>query len=112
MKRIYAYTSLLESKGKGTTAVASQADEDADKTSNVVLTAVEASPVLDIVAFAFSNGRIVLHDIKKDKSVLVFRTNSRPISMGFSKVERPLLAIGDENGSIVIWDLNEKKIFS
>lgn len=77
-----------------------------------MLTTAEPSPVLNVIAFAFSNGNIVLHDIKKDKTILTFKVNNKPITLAFSKVDQPLLAIGDEKGSIVIWDLNEKKIFA
>lgn len=72
----------------------------------------EPSPVLDVIGFAFSNGRIILHNIKKDKAVLSFKINNKPVSMGFSKVDKPLIAVGDEKGSISIWDLNEKKIYA
>lgn len=37
---------------------------------------------------------------------------NRIVSMAFSKVNYPLLAVGDDFGNIVIWDMNEKKIFS
>lgn len=96
MKRIYSYANLFKQ----------WANENTD------LMVAEPSPVLDITAFAFSDGRIVLHDIKKDKTIVSFKGTAKPISLGFSKVDQPLLAVGDEKGHVTIWDLNEKKIFS
>ncbi|EAS07174.2 Utp21 specific WD40 associated domain protein (macronuclear) [Tetrahymena thermophila SB210] len=97
MKKIYDYQNVL---------IKNYCDD------NTILTVAEPSPVLNVIAFAFSNGKIVLHDIKKDKTVVSFKINHKPLSLSFSKVDQPLLAIGDEKGSIVIWDLNEKKIFA
>ncbi|KAL4477996.1 hypothetical protein ABPG72_013404 [Tetrahymena utriculariae] len=97
MKKIYDYLNVL---------IKNYCDD------NTILTVAEPSPVLNVIAFAFSNGKIVLHDIKKDKTIVSFKINHKPLSLSFSKVDQPLLAIGDEKGSIVIWDLNEKKIFA
>lgn len=74
---------------------------------------VENSPVLDVVAVALSNvNQIYLFNIRQDQVVHQFRISNKPCSLSFSKIYYPYLAVGDEKGQIIVWDLNEKKILS
>lgn len=40
--------------------------------NNAVITCVECSPILDIIAIAISTGKIVLHNIKQDQQLFAF----------------------------------------
>ena len=60
---------------------------------------VECSPVLNVLAVALSDGRIVFLDIKADQILFQFKMKSRVVAMSFSKVNYPLLAVGDDFGT-------------
>ena len=91
---------------------------DFGKESDV--TCFEQSPVVDIVAVGFANGDIFLVNLLYNEILLKFSQDSSPIkSLSFSSdttMGVSLLASITESSeggqNIVIWDLNQKKIFS
>ena len=81
------------------------------ETANIVC--IENSPALDVVSMALTDGSILLLNLKQDKIIQQFKiSNSKPLCIAFSQVDKPLLASGDDQGNIDIWDLNEGKMFS
>ena len=71
------------------------------------ISAIESSPVLDIVAIGTNSGNIFFLNLKKDSILFSFRQNEPVLSMAFSQIAQPLLATGDIKGNIIIWDMNE-----
>jgi len=83
------------------------------KVSSISLLLVENSPALDVVALGFSNGEIVLLNLKQDQIIQIYKLkDSRPVSIAFSQTDLPLLAVGTDKGDIVIFNLNEENILS
>lgn len=73
----------------------------------------ENSPALDVVAIGLSNGEVVLHNLKKDEIVQVYRLkDSRPVTLAFSHTDLPLLAVGNDRGDVAIFNLNDENILS
>lgn len=76
------------------------------------ITAIEQSPVVDIVALAFSNGDVILFNIKTSKKVLSLSSVTAITSITFSSslsFTKSLLCTVS-NKAVTIWDLNTKKI--
>lgn len=73
---------------------------------------LEPSPVLDVIAFALSDGLIIIHNIKSDSLIMQITQVNKPLALSFSKSGLPLLASADEYGNINTWDLNEQRIYS
>lgn len=67
------------------------------------ITAVEVSPVTDVVAVAFSDGCISMVNLKTAKVIFDLKQKSAAVSMSFSRNCRPLLATGNEKGALIIW---------
>ena len=82
-----------------------------NKKSKIIL--FEQSPVIDIIAISFSDGDILLFNIKKNKIILKLNSEHKITSMAFSScnsMSHSLLVTGCDNGIINIWDLNKKSI--
>ena len=83
------------------------------KNKNSKINIFEQSPVIDIIAISFTDGDIVLFNMKKNKIILKLNSQYKITSMSFSScntMSHSLLVTGCENGIINIWDLNKKSI--
>lgn len=77
------------------------------------ITCLEQAPALDVVAVGLANGRIILHNIKFDETVLEFMQDWGAItSISFRTDGSPIMATGSTIGHIVFWDLEERKVHS
>jgi U3 small nucleolar RNA-associated protein 21 len=94
-------------------------------TQQSYVTSIHQSHVVDVVAFGFSDGLILIHNIKKNQEVCRFHMDGNaPISsMDFHSVTHssstdndeslsPLLASSSNLGHIAFWDLKKKKMIS
>lgn len=70
---------------------------------------VEAAFLVDIVGVALTNGVIAFLNLKKDQVVFSVRQKCPATTLAFSG-DSPLLASGDSNGNVLLWDLNSKSI--
>ena len=83
------------------------------KTSSLSLLCAEVSPALDIVAFGFSNGEVVLHNLKQNQVLQIYKIkDAKPSSISFSQTDLPLLAVGTDRGDIAVFNLNDENILS
>jgi U3 small nucleolar RNA-associated protein 21 len=73
---------------------------------------VECSPIIDIVALGLSNGLIWFLNIKTDKLLFSLRQGTSAETLAFSKADKAVMASGDSNGTVFVWDLNEKRLLS
>ena len=98
---------------------------------------LDPSPALDVVAFGLDDGRVVLHNLKFDETILVFKdaalgsglavspgtASARPapgrratqpavcvrfVDMGGGGA--PLLAVAGTEGAITLWDLEKRRL--
>ncbi len=78
---------------------------------------MQQSPALDVVACGLADGRIVLHNLKTDKTVMVLRhADASVTSLSFrsdhASAPAPMLVSGDSNGALAVWDLNKRRMLS
>jgi U3 small nucleolar RNA-associated protein 21 len=72
---------------------------------------IEQSPVVDVVGIGLANGKIILHNLKLDKTIVTFFQNEGIVtSLSFRTDSHPILASSNIKGSISIWDLEGKKL--
>lgn len=77
------------------------------------ITCLEQALAIDVVAVGFTNGGIILHNIKYDKTVMEFTQDWGPItSISFRSDGHDIMATGSTSGHILFWDLNERKLQS
>uniref|UniRef100_A0A6B2KXS5 Uncharacterized protein n=1 Tax=Arcella intermedia TaxID=1963864 RepID=A0A6B2KXS5_9EUKA len=75
-----------------------------------ILTMVQ-SPVLDVVAVALKDGRIVLHNIKVNRTLFTFQHEKEEItSLVFRTDGNNHLLSGTKSGTLTIWDLDKQKL--
>lgn len=102
----------------------------------MAITSLVQTPVLSVLALGFSTGEIHLHDIRTDRPIFTLngsdstvaaatsRGKGRVTSLSFctdpavgagkSKGEGrgggKILAVGDDDGKVTLWDLNKRKV--
>lgn len=77
------------------------------------VTVLEQSPALDVIAIGLKDGRIILHNIKFDETVVDFQQNWGSVSaISFRTDGAPIMISGSATGYIVMWDLEGKKVAS
>lgn len=80
--------------------------------SNCRITCMQQSPVVDVVAIGLNDGTLSVLNIKTNKQLFRLSHLANRIScISFRSHESKChLAVGDDQGSIYVWDLNEKRI--
>ncbi|KAK6627753.1 hypothetical protein RUM44_010232 [Polyplax serrata] len=74
---------------------------------------LEQAPTVDVVGIGLKNGRIILHNLKFDETLMEFKQDWGIVtSLTFRLDETPLMITGTMYGHIIVWDLEERKIFS
>ncbi|XP_014271502.1 WD repeat-containing protein 36 [Halyomorpha halys] len=77
------------------------------------VTVLEQSPAVDVFAIGLSNGRIILHNLKFDETVVDFKQDWGPVTcISFRTDGAPIMATGSTVGNIVLWNLEERKVAS
>lgn len=75
------------------------------------ITVLEQAPALDVVGVGLGDGRIILHNLKFDETIIEFKQDWGPVtSLSFRTDGPPIMVSGTVLGQIVIWDLEEKKV--
>lgn len=70
---------------------------------------IEEAPALDIVAIGLDDGRIIIHNIKFDESVLKLQQETGKVTaLCFRSDNNARLLSGCVSGSISVWDLEER----
>ncbi|KAG5882141.1 hypothetical protein JTB14_005970 [Gonioctena quinquepunctata] len=74
---------------------------------------LEQAPAIDVVAVGLSSGRIILHNLKFDETVMEFTQDWGLVtSISFRSDGHTIMATGSVSGHIVFWDLEERKVSS
>ncbi|XP_050316209.1 WD repeat-containing protein 36 [Anthonomus grandis grandis] len=77
------------------------------------ISCIEQAPALDVVAVGLVNGRIVLHNLKFDETIMEFMQDWGLVtSISFRSDDHPIMATGSACGHIVFWDLEERRVSS
>eukprot|EP00049_Salpingoeca_infusionum_P000432 m.39941 g.39941 ORF g.39941 m.39941 type:complete len:966 (-) comp10369_c0_seq2:520-3417(-) len=72
---------------------------------------LEQAPAVDIMGIGLESGKIVIHDIKFDETLMTFTHEGGPVtSLSFRTDGEPFLASGNALGTIAIWNLEEKRL--
>lgn len=78
-----------------------------------VCTQIKQSTHQEVCAFALTDGRIVFHNIVSDEFLFGIQHPSPIRDFSFrTDSNSPHIAVGLENGSLLVWDLNEKQIIA
>lgn len=77
------------------------------------VTVLQQAPAVDVVAIGLTSGKIVIHNIKYDETLMTFQQDWGPITaIAFRTDGHPIMAAGSPIGHIGLWDLEEKKLMS
>lgn len=77
------------------------------------ITCLEQTPAVDVVAVGLSNGKIVLHNLRFDKTIMEFTQDWGTVSsISFRSDVANIMATASSSGHIVFWDLEKKKVSS
>ncbi|CAG9815275.1 unnamed protein product [Phaedon cochleariae] len=80
---------------------------------NAGISCIEQAPAIDVIAIGLTTGRIILHNIKFDETVMEFMQDWGLVtSISFRSDGHPIMATGSVLGHIVFWDLDERKVSS
>jgi len=71
---------------------------------------LEQAPAVDVVAVGLHSGRILLHNIKYDKTLMSFYQEFGLVtSITFRTDGQPIMATGSGSGHITVWDLEKRE---
>lgn len=77
------------------------------------ITVLEQAPAIDIVGIGLGDGRIILHNLKYNETIIEFKQDWGPVtSLSFRTDGPPIMVSGTVLGHLVIWDLEERKVAS
>ncbi|KAL1506183.1 hypothetical protein ABEB36_005590 [Hypothenemus hampei] len=80
---------------------------------NAGISCIEQAPAIDVVAVGLVTGKIILHNLKFDKTIMEFQQDWGVVtSISFRSDENPIMATGSACGHIVFWDLEERRVSS
>ena len=74
---------------------------------------IEASPAVDVVAIGLRDGRLIVHNLTFDKTLMTFKqTDGSVTSLSFrtDAAKIPLLVSGTESGDLNVWNLRAKRL--
>uniref|UniRef100_A0A8C2ZFV5 WD repeat domain 36 n=1 Tax=Cyclopterus lumpus TaxID=8103 RepID=A0A8C2ZFV5_CYCLU len=78
---------------------------------SVGVTVLQQSPAVDVVGVGTATGRIIIHNIRLDETLMSFTQDWGPISsLAFRTDGPPVLASGSPQGHIAFWDLERRQL--
>ncbi|CAG2059103.1 unnamed protein product [Timema podura] len=77
------------------------------------VTVLEQAPAINVVAIGTASGKIVLHNLKFDQTLMELSQDWGAVtSLSFRTDNHPVLVSGSITGALVFWDLEHRKVFS
>ncbi|XP_061553774.1 WD repeat-containing protein 36 [Phycodurus eques] len=71
---------------------------------------LQQSPAVDVVGVGTATGRIIIHNIRLDETLMTFTQDWGPItSLAFRTDGPPTLATGSPQGHVTLWDLERRQ---
>ncbi|KAJ2696905.1 rRNA-processing protein utp21 [Coemansia sp. IMI 203386] len=80
------------------------------KTFGSGVSCMAQSPVIDVLAIGLLDGRVLLHNVKQDRSVMQLSQEGRVTSVSFRTDDVPMMATANSEGDVALWDLNNKRL--
>lgn len=78
---------------------------------NSAVTVIEQAPAIDIVAIGLEDGRIFVHNLKADETLMAFRQEwGAVMALSFRTDGPPVMVSTGPLGHIALWDLEKKKL--
>eukprot|EP00066_Takifugu_rubripes_P003221 XP_003965647.1 PREDICTED: WD repeat-containing protein 36 [Takifugu rubripes] len=78
---------------------------------SAAVTVLQQSPAVDVVGVGTATGRIIIHNIRLDETLMSFKQDWGPISsLAFRTDGPPIVASGSPQGHIAFWDLERRQI--
>uniref|UniRef100_A0A8C5DLI0 Small-subunit processome Utp21 domain-containing protein n=1 Tax=Gouania willdenowi TaxID=441366 RepID=A0A8C5DLI0_GOUWI len=75
------------------------------------VTVLQQSPAVDVVGVGTATGRIIIHNIRIDETLMTFTQDWGPItSLAFRTDGPPILASSSPQGHIAFWDLERRQL--
>ncbi|XP_054613633.1 WD repeat-containing protein 36 isoform X2 [Dunckerocampus dactyliophorus] len=75
------------------------------------VTVLQQSPAVDVVGVGTATGRIVIHNIRADETLMMFTQDWGPItSLAFRTDGPPVAASGSPQGHMAFWDLERQQL--
>uniref|UniRef100_A0A8C9XH80 WD repeat domain 36 n=1 Tax=Sander lucioperca TaxID=283035 RepID=A0A8C9XH80_SANLU len=75
------------------------------------VTSLQQSPAVDVVGVGTATGRIIIHNIRLDETLMSFTQDWGPISsLAFRTDGPPIVASGSPQGHIAFWDLERRQL--
>ncbi|CAN9504623.1 unnamed protein product [Ophioblennius macclurei] len=75
------------------------------------VTVLQQSPAVDVVGIGTTTGRIIIHNIRLDETLMSFTQDWGPISsLAFRTDGPPIVASGSPQGHIAFWDLERRQL--
>ena len=80
---------------------------------DIPINIIEQAPAVDVVAVGLVDGKIILHNLKMDKTIFeLVQDWGLVTSISFRTDGHPIMATGSLQGHIVLWNLEQRKIES
>lgn len=78
---------------------------------NTPITCLAQAPAIDVAAVGLANGKIILHNLKYDETIMEFVQDWGTVtSISFRTDGNPIMATGSAAGHIVFWDLENRQV--
>ncbi|XP_038127938.1 WD repeat-containing protein 36 [Cyprinodon tularosa] len=78
---------------------------------SAAVTVLQQSPAVDVVGVGTATGRIIIHNIRLDETLMSFTQDWGPVStLAFRTDGPPIVASGSPQGHIAFWDLERKQL--
>lgn len=75
------------------------------------VTALVQAPAVDVCAVGLASGRIVLHHLRADRTIMTFQQDWGPVTaLSFRTDGDPVLASAGTEGHVAIWDLEKRQL--
>uniref|UniRef100_A0A5S6Q0T3 Protein-tyrosine-phosphatase n=1 Tax=Trichuris muris TaxID=70415 RepID=A0A5S6Q0T3_TRIMR len=75
------------------------------------VTVIRQSPAVDVVAIGLLDGRIHVHNLKFDETLITFRHEGAPVRSVAFRTDGPASMIsGNDRGELAIWDLEKHQL--
>ncbi|KAJ2550053.1 rRNA-processing protein utp21 [Coemansia sp. RSA 1933] len=74
------------------------------------ITCMEQTPVIDVVAVGLLDGRIVLHNVKQDRTVMQVAQEGRVTAIAFRTDQTATMASAGAEGDLALWDLDTRRL--
>lgn len=80
---------------------------------NSAITVLQQSPAVDVVGVGTAMGRIIIHNIRLDETLMTFTQDWGPITaLAFRTDGQPIVASASPQGHVAFWDLERRQMTS